>query len=77
MTYKLPPDVEKILSPVVLLMPDGTKTRFGSGKEAVGSVFDRKVGIRSLRVAEDAIEIQLDELDQMPVDMVNEAQGFF
>ena len=77
MTYKLPPDVEKILSPVVLLMPDGTKMRFGSGKEAVSSVFDRKVGIRALRVAGDAIEIQMDEMDRMPVNRVNEEQGFF
>ena len=50
MTYKLNPELRKILSPIVLIFPDGTKQQYESGKAAADDVFDHKYLISTLRL---------------------------
>jgi len=60
-TYKLNPEIRKILSPILLIFPDGTKQQYESGKAAVDAVFDHKYLISTLRAINDAIELKLVE----------------
>ena len=58
MTYKLDPVVEKIKSPVVLIIGDKKKS-YESGKNAAEDVFDKRYVVESLRSAGEAIEVEL------------------
>ena len=67
MTYKLEPILEKIVSTVSLVFPDGEKQIYKDGREAAEAVFDRSYVISSMRVAEGKkIEIELIESDNIP-----------
>ena len=61
MTYILNPEIQKILSPVVLVFPDGMKLQYESGKAAVDAVFDRKYVISTMRAVNDIFELMLVE----------------
>lgn len=61
MTYKLNPEIRKIISPIVLIFPDGTKRQYESGKDAVDAVFDHKYTISTLCAVNDIIELKLVE----------------
>lgn len=61
MTYKLNPEIRKILSPVVLVFPDGTKQQYESGKASADAVFDYKYVISTMRAVNDIIELKLVE----------------
>ena len=67
MTYKLEPILEKIVSTVSLVFPDGSNQIYKDGREAAETVFDRRYVISSMRVAEGKkIEIELIESDNIP-----------
>lgn len=59
MTYRLNPEVEKIISPIVLIMPDGEKRVFENGEAVAGATFEKRYIISSLQVVKDSVEIKL------------------
>lgn len=61
MTYKLNPEIRKIISPIVMIFPDGTKQQYESGKAAAYTVFDHKYTISTLCAVNDIIELKLVE----------------
>ena len=77
MTYKLNPEIRKILSPVVLIFPDGTKQQHASGKAAADTVFDHKYLISTLRAINDAIELKLVEQEAPIMNWSGESAASF
>lgn len=65
MTYKIEPGLGRIMSPVVLLFPDGHTLSFSSGEEACRAVYNRKYRVVEMRAVENTIEIRL-ELTAVP-----------
>ena len=61
MTYKLNPEIHKILSPIVLVFPDGTKQQYENGNAVTNAVFDHKYVISTLCAVNDIIELKLVE----------------
>ena len=61
MTYKMNPEVEKILSPVKLVLENGESQMFESGKVLAGTVFDKHYNILSYEVKEHYLEIRVYE----------------
>jgi len=78
MTYKLNPEIRKILSPVVLAFPDGTKQQYENGIVTADAVFDHMYVISTVCAVDDVIELKL--VEQM-APMMNwsgeEAASFF
>ena len=61
MTYKLNPEVEKIISPVVVT--DGkNRWEFANGRKAEEAVFDKQYNITSYRAMGDTVEVSVEEL---------------
>ena len=61
MTYKLNPEVEKIISPVVVT--DGkNRWEFANGRKAEEAVFDKRYNITSYRAMGDTVEVSVEEL---------------
>ena len=61
MTYKLNPEVEKIISPVVVT--DGkNRWEFANGRKAEETVFDKQYNITSYRAMGDTVEVSVEEL---------------
>ena len=78
MTYKLPPALGKILSPVVLVFPDGTRRDYKDGKAAAEAIFDQKYSIDSLKAFDNIILIQLKKQVSPKIRWVEEeAESFF
>ena len=78
MTYKLNPEIRKILSPVVLVFPEGSKQWYEDGKAATDAVFDHKYVIFTLRTVNDAIELKLVEQEAPNMNWSGEsATSFF
>ena len=65
MTYKINPEVEKILSPVRLVFEDGRTMDFQSGRELAETVFDKHYNIRSYCVKEGYLVISVCEFVEM------------
>ena len=62
MTYKLEPGIiEKIQSPIELLLPDGEKLRFRESSVLLDTEFDRAYVISSIRAHKDTEVIELTE----------------
>lgn len=61
MTYKLNPALSKILSPIILVFPNGKKLNFINGDDLVEAVFDKCYMVKSLRAIEGTVEIVLME----------------
>jgi hypothetical protein len=61
MTYKLNPELEKILSPVALIFSDMTRQEYPDGKSVTEAVFNRCYRVESLRAIEGTVEIKLVE----------------
>ena len=76
MTYHLPPLVEKILVPVIVVMPDGTTQNYRSGKEAAEKAFDALYDISAIRVDGDSVELQL-YTDEFSSESAGKEQEFF
>ena len=77
MTYKLNPEIRKIISPIVMIFPDGTKQQYGSGKAAADAVFDHKYLISTLRALNDAIELKLVEQEAPIMNWSGESAASF
>lgn len=78
MTYKLNPEIEKIHSPVIIALPDGTISEYDSGSEAAAAVFEKHYVVQSMTAVGDKIELQLSEI-RMPDSStwIGEEQTFF
>ena len=63
MTYKIDPSIEKIKSPVVLVIGEDRR-EFEDGAAACRSVFDRKWKVAEIAAIESKIEISLEESDE-------------
>lgn len=61
MTYKLNPALSKILSPIILILPDGNKQEYENGNELVEAVFDKCYMVKSMKAVSNSIEITLME----------------
>ncbi|MBQ9360943.1 MAG: hypothetical protein IJT96_07885 [Lachnospiraceae bacterium] len=60
MTYKLNPEIEKIISPVVVT--DGkNRWEFANGRKAEEAVFDKQYNITSYRAMGDTVEVSVEE----------------
>ena len=59
MTYHIEPWVGKILSPVILLYPDGKRQEFRDGKELMQTIFPEPYTIEEIRVVKNMIELIL------------------
>ena len=78
MTYKLNPEIRKILSPVMLVFPDGTKQRYESGEAVADAVFDHKYVVSALLAVDDIIELKLVEQEAPNMNWSGEsATSFF
>ena len=73
MTYKLNPEIRKILSPVVLIFPDGMKQQYLDGNAATEAVFDRKYVVSTIRAEDDIIELMLVEQETPSMNWNGEA----
>ncbi len=61
MTYRLNPVIEKIESPVrILLIDTGQEKRYKSGSDACADVFDKQYNIRSISAKSDIVEIEME-----------------
>lgn len=78
MTCKLNPEIRKILSPVVLVYPDGVKQTYADGKAAADAVFNHKYLISTVRAVDDIIELKLVEQEAPNINWSGEsATSFF
>ena len=65
MTYKLELGTGKIVSSVVLILPEGAKEEFASGTEVCEKSFDRKYVVEEICAVNSSIEITLSEADSL------------
>ena len=63
MTYKLEPGLSRIVSPLILIFPDGGRMEFENGAAACAAVFDHRYVVREIRAAVDTIEIKVEEME--------------
>lgn len=63
MTYKLNPEIRKILSPVILIFPNGDKREYDNGKKAADDTFACKFTVSEMRAVDGKVEIKLTELE--------------
>lgn len=61
MTYKLNPELSKILSPVILLFPDGNREEYENGRFAAEATFSEAYQVFSMTAVNNKVEIQLSE----------------
>ena len=72
MTYKIEPGLGRIMSPVVLLFPDGHTANYSFGEEVCETVFDRKYRVVEMRSVENAVEIRVEEMAVPEINAVGE-----
>ena len=77
MTYKLNPSLEKIQSPVILILPDGERREYINGVTVVEDVFDHKYLIEAVRAVGNTVEIKLTEPQIKASTWIGEEQTFF
>ena len=77
MTYKLNPSMEKIQSPVVLILTDRERREYINGVAVCEAVFDQRLLIDSLRAVENTVEIKLVESQMKASTWIGEEQSFF
>ena len=63
MTYKLNPEIQKIMSPVILLFPNGDRQEYDNGKKVAEDAFVCKFIVSEMRAVNGRIEVKLTELD--------------
>lgn len=76
MTYKLEPRFGRIVSPVLLKMPNGKEKRYESGKAAAEAVFDKRWRVTEMRAAGDVIEVKVEEAVVPEVNPIGEETFF-
>ena len=78
MTYKLPPALGKIRSPIILEFPDGTRREYQDGKAAISDVFDRAYQVEIIQAIEGHVDITLKERQSPEMKWIGEeALSFF
>ena len=77
MTYKLNPSLEKIQSPVILILPDGERREYIDGAAVTEDVFNKMLLIDSLRAVGNTVEIKLAEPKVETTTWIGEEQTFF
>ena len=78
MTYKLEPGLSRIISPVVVIVPDGDRKEYDSGAEACEDFFDHSYRVDKIRAVDNKIEIILKESDAPNTsNWIGEEQTFF
>lgn len=77
MTYKLNPAIEKITSPVSLLLPDGTRQDYKSGKLVCEAVYDQRYTVKEIRAVENTVELTLEEMTVPMIQSIGEEQVSF
>ena len=60
-TYKINPEVEKILCPVILRLEDGSETAYSDGRALADATFDKHFNITSYDVRDGAVVISVAE----------------
>ncbi|MBR1796575.1 MAG: hypothetical protein IJ757_00955 [Clostridiales bacterium] len=64
MTYRLNPAIEKIESPVTIVLLDtGQEKRYSSGAEATRDTFDHGYNIRSMKAVDGMLVIEMELAD--------------
>lgn len=76
MTYKLEPGFGRIMSPVMLLFPDGHTAFFSSGEEACRAEYDRKYRVVEMRAVDNTVEIRVEEMAVPKINAVGEETFF-
>ena len=77
MTYKLEPGLNRISSPVVLILPDGKHMKFENGKMVSQALFDRKYQAIEFKANSNDIEIVLKNVDSPSILWIGEEQTLF
>ena len=72
MTYKLNPEIGKIVSPVVLIFPDGERKKYLTGAAVCEAVFDRRFLVKAVRAVENTVEIVLTEVEMVNSSWIGE-----
>ena len=72
MTYKIEPGLGRIVSPVVLLFPDGHTANYSSGEELIGAVFEQKYRVVEMRAVENTVEIKLKSMTTPIINPIGE-----
>lgn len=66
MPYKLDCSIGKIISPIVLIFPDGNKQDYLTGNDAIKIIYEKRYDVKSMKVVSDKVEILLSENDGYP-----------
>lgn len=72
MTYKLESGLSRITSPIALIFPNHTSQRYENGEKACEAVFDKRWKVMEMRVAGDAIEVVVEEMQVPKVNQIGE-----
>lgn len=77
MTYKINPIIEKIQSPVTIILPDDTTREYASGAEASKDTFDKNYVISSITAEDGTVVITLSESQTAGSSWIGEEQTSF
>ena len=78
MTYKLEPWITRIVSPVEVVIPDGTRKKYINGSVAAADIFDRHYVVEKIEALGGEIVLTLKEVEIAGSTWVGEEQqGFF
>ena len=53
MPYKLDCSIGKIISPIVLIFPDGNKQDYLTGNDAIKIIYEKRYDVKSMKVVSD------------------------
>lgn len=77
MTYKLNPIIEKIISPVRIVLPDESVREYNSGADALTDTFDKNLIISSISAENASVVIKMIENNNPATTWLGEEQSFF
>ena len=77
MTYKLNSIIEKIVSPVRIVLPDKSVREYNSGADAVSDTFDKYLIISSISAENAFVVIEMIENNNPATTWLGEEQSFF
>lgn len=70
MPYKLDCSIGKIISPIVLIFPDGNKQDYLTGNDAIKIIYEKRYDVKSMKVVSDngtLSEVQAEKLRMLGV----------
>ena len=77
MTFKLNPEVRKIISPVILVFPDGSQKEYECGSQVADAGFDHRYIIESLKAEDGVVILTLAEQKIQGVNWTGEEEVSF